>query len=105
MANIDIDIAGRRYSVACADGEEDHLRSVASLVDRRARDAAQALGSLTESRNLLYAALMLADDVKEARSGAGIAEPDPDPQVAEALEALASRIERIADRLEAEAQA
>ncbi len=104
MANIEIDIAGRRYSVACADGEEEHLRSVAALVDRRARDAAQALGSLTESRHLLYAALMLADDVKEARSGTGITEPDPDPAVAEALEGLAGRIEMLADRLEAEAR-
>ena len=105
MANIDIDIAGRRYSVACADGEEEHLRSVAALVDRRARDATQALGNLTEARHLLYAALLLADDVKEARSGAGIIEPDPDPAVAEALEGLAGRIEMLADRLEAEARA
>ena len=105
MANIDIDVIGRRYSVACADGEEDHLRSVAALVDRRARDAAQALGSLTESRNLLYAALLLADDVKEARSGAPMIEPDPDPKVAEALEGLAARIEKMADRLEAQAEA
>ena len=105
MATIDIDIAGRRYNVACANGEEEHLRSVAALVDRRARDAAEALGSLTEARHLLYAALLLADDVKEARTGAGISEPDPDPAVAEALEGLAGRIERLADRLEAEASA
>jgi cell division protein ZapA len=105
MANIDIDVAGRRYSVGCADGEEDHLRSVAQLVDRRARDAAEALGSLSESRHLLYAALMLADDVKEARAGNGPSEPDPDPQVAEALEALAGRIESLANRLEAQTEA
>jgi cell division protein ZapA len=105
MANIDIEIAGRRYNVACANGEEDHLRSVAALVDRRARDATQALGSLTEARHLLYAALLLADDVKEARAGSGLAEPDPDPEVAEALEGLAGRIEKLADRLEAQSAA
>ena len=105
MANIDIDVAGRRYSVACANGEEDHLRSVAALVDRRARDAAEALGSLSESRHLLYAALMLADDVKEARAGTGVTEPDPDPQVAEALEALAGQIEALAERLETRSNA
>jgi cell division protein ZapA len=100
MANIDIDIAGRRYNVACADGEEDHLRSVATLVDRRARDAAQALGSLTETRQLLFAALMIADDLKDARAGAGIPEPEPDPAVAEALERLAGRVESLAATLE-----
>lgn len=102
MANIDIEIAGRRYNVACADGEEEHLQSVAALVDRRARDAGQALGSLSEARHLLYAALLLADDLKEVRAGRGTVEPEPDPEVADALEGLATRVEALADRLEAQ---
>jgi cell division protein ZapA len=103
MANIDIEIAGRHYDVACRDGEEDHLRSVAALVNRRAHDAAQALGSLTETRQLLFAALLVADDLKEVRAGAGIPDPEPlppDPAVAEALERLAARVEKLADGLE-----
>ena len=103
MANIDIEVAGRRYSVACRDGEEDHLRSVAAEVDRRARDAAQALGGLTETRQLLFAALLIADDIKDIRAGAGSPDPQPlppDPAVAQALERLASRIESLADNLE-----
>ena len=103
MANIDIEIAGRRYNVACAEGEQDHLRSVAALVDRRAKDATQALGSLTETRQLLFAALLVADDLKEARSGAGIADPEPDPEVAQALEGLADRVEALAGRIESRA--
>ena len=101
MANIEIDIAGRRYNVACADGEEAHLRSVASMVDQRARDATQALGNLTEARHLLFAALLLADDLKEARSGGDPDQPTEDPALADALEALAGRVEALADRLEA----
>jgi cell division protein ZapA len=103
MATIDIEVAGRRYNVACRDGEEAHLHSVASMVDQRARDAALALGSLTETRQLLFAALLLADDIKELRAGAGIPEPPPpppDPAVAQALERLASRMEALADSLE-----
>ena len=103
MANIDIEVAGRRYSVACRDGEEEHLRSVAAEVDRRARDAAQALGGLTETRQLLFAALLIADDIKDIRAGAGIPDPQPlppDPAVAQTLERLASRIESLADNLE-----
>lgn len=106
MATIDIEVAGRRYAVACRDGEEAHLRAVASLVDKRARDAAQALGNLSESRQLLFAALMLADDVKEARGGGGpAASPAPDPAFAEAVEALAERIEQLAARFEERAAA
>jgi cell division protein ZapA len=103
MATIDIEVAGRRYNVACRDGEEAHLHSVATMVDQRARDAAEALGSLTETRQLLFAALLMADDIKEMRAGAGIPEPSPpppDPAVAQALERLAARMEALAESLE-----
>ncbi len=103
MANIDVDIAGRRYNVACRDGEEEHLRSLAAVVDRRAHDAAAALGGLTETRQLLFAALLIADDLKEVRAGMGLPDPaplPPDPAVAEALERLAGRMEKLADSLE-----
>ena len=103
MANVEVEVGGRRYTVACQDGEEDHLRSLAMTVDRRAHDALSALGSLTETRQLLFAALLIADDLKEVRAGAGIKEPEPlppDPAVAQALERLATRMEGLADRLE-----
>ena len=103
MANIDIEVAGRRYNVACRDGEEEHLHSVAAEVDRRAHDATAALGSLSETRQLLFAALLIADDIKELRAGAGIPDPvapPPDPAVAQALERLATRVESLADSLE-----
>ena len=98
MASVEVEIAARKYAVSCRDGEEDHLRSVAAIVDKRAQDAAAALGSLSEARQLLFASLLLADEIKELR--AGIAPAEPDPAVAEALDALATRIERLADRLE-----
>ena len=106
MANIGVEVAGRRYDVACRDGEEAHLRSLAAMVDKRAGDAAEALGNLTETRQLLFAALLIADDLKEACAGAGLPDPTPpppDPAVAEALERLAERIENLADRLERDA--
>jgi cell division protein ZapA len=103
MASVDIEVAGRKYNVACRNGEEAHLHAVAAMVDQRARDAAEALGSLGESRQLLFAALLMADDIKELRAGAGIADPPPpppDPAVAQALERLAARMEALADSLE-----
>jgi cell division protein ZapA len=106
MASIEVDVAGRRYDVACRDGEEAHLRSLAAIVDKRAKDAASALGGLTETRQLLFAALLIADDLKDVRAGAGLPDPTPpppDPAVAEALERLAERMEKLADRLEGEA--
>jgi cell division protein ZapA len=103
MASIDIDVAGRSYNVSCRDGEEDHLRSLAAIVNKRAEDAAEALGGLTEARQLLFAALLIADDLKDARAGAGLPDPTPpapDPAVAEALERIAGRLESLAATLE-----
>jgi cell division protein ZapA len=101
MASVEIEIAGRTYPVACRDGEEAHLRSLASLVDRKARDAMGALGSMGETRQFLFASLLLADELNEARGGNLPAyEPQPDPAVADALESLAGRMEKLAEQLE-----
>ena len=106
MASVDIEIAGRRYNVACRDGEEAHLRSVAAIVDQKAQDAAQALGSLAEARQLLFASLLLADELKELRAGGGggaaTAAAD-DPELGNSLERLAQRMESLAQRLEGRA--
>jgi cell division protein ZapA len=108
MANVEVEIAARRYTVTCRDGEEEHLRSVAAIVDGKAQDAEAAVGNLSEIRQLLFASLLLADEVKERRAGTPSAAapsapaPAPDPRVADGLERLAERIERLAERLEAE---
>ena len=100
MASVEIEIASRKYAIACRDGEEVHLRSVAAIVDRKAHDAEAALGSLGEARQLLFASLLLADELKEVRDGNAPAS-EADPAVAEALERLAERVESLAERLEA----
>ncbi len=105
MASVEIEIGGRRYTVSCRDGEEAHLQSAAGLVDRRARDATAALGPLSESRLLLFAALLLADDVKELQAGgAGPPSAGIDPVLVDAIEAIAGRVEALADRSEAAAR-
>ena len=98
MATVEIEVAARRYSIACRDGEEAHLKDVAALVDQKARDAAQALGGLSEARQLLYASLMLADELHDARAAAPAV---ADAYIAaDALERIADRVERLAARLE-----
>ena len=107
MANVDVQIGGRPYSIACRDGEEEHLRGLARTVDRKAADAAAAVGNMGEARHLLFASLLMADELMEVREGSGLAaEPAAaDPAVADALEQLADRVEQIAARLEQDAPA
>ena len=104
MATIEVSIASRRYSVACRDGEEEHLRSAAAIVDEKAKQAASALGSLPEARQLLFASLLLADELKDRPASGAAPAADAarqtDDVLASALDRLADRMEMLATRLE-----
>jgi len=107
---IDLNIAGRVYPVACRDGEEENLQAAARLVDSKSREAIAGLGTLSEARQFLFAALLLADQLIEDRPEAAAppAPPPPpavDPALARRAETLAERLETLAGRLEAEAAA
>ena len=99
MAQVDLFIAGRTYQIACRDGEEANLQAAARLVDAKSREALSGLGTLSETRQLLFASLLLADQIVEG--GGGIAAPPAaDPILAERVAGLAERLERLADSLE-----
>lgn len=102
MSNVTLQIGGRDYTVACAEGEETHVSMLGRLIDRKL--TAMGSGGQNEVRTLLFATLLLADELYEARNkaepGASAGEPASD-EVAEALEALAGRVENLAASLEA----
>ena len=106
-AFVDLTIAGRTYQVACREGEEENLRAAARLVDGKSREALAGLGTLSESRQFLFASLLLADQLIEKPDEGGspvAAQPTgPDPRIASRAEALANRLESLADTLEREA--
>lgn len=99
MAEIDVIIAGRPYKVACRDGEEESLRAAARLVDAKSREALAGLGTLSEARQLLFAGLLLADQLIEQRPEAA-AQANQDPELVGRAERLAQRLESLADHLE-----
>ena len=100
MAHVDLFIAGRSYQIACRDGEEENLKAAARLVDVKSREALSGLGTLSESRQLLFASLLLADQIMEG--GGGVVPEEPDPVVAERAALLADRLEALANSLENE---
>ena len=99
MAEVNLTIAGRSYQVGCRAGEEDNLVAAARMVDAKSREALSGLGTLSESRQLLFASLLLADQLLEKPGGAAAAMPI-DPELAPRIEALAARIESLARSLE-----
>jgi cell division protein ZapA len=103
VAEVDLTIAGRPYRVACRTGEEDNLRAAAALVDAKSREALAGLGTMSEARQLLFASLLLADQIVDNQPPQA-APAAPDPLVAKSAKALASRLETLADALESEGQ-
>ena len=103
MATVTVDINGRPYAVGCADGQEDRVRVLARQFDANVRTVAGDVGQVGDLRLFLMAALVLADELHEARlalnGGAPPASGDPEAGVAEALNAVAARLEKIAQDL------
>ena len=104
MSDVRLEVGGRRYTVACADGQEDSVRHLASMVDAKLAQMGSNLSN-NEAKNLLFAAILLADELDEAKKR--IAAPPPPPKaeidtssVAKKLESLADALENAASRLE-----
>lgn len=118
MAQVDVTINGRNYKVACDDGQETHLSKLGLYVDGRVKELSDAVGQIGDSRLLVMASLLIADELADAQRQAEEAEQakaaqdelatpsaDPDDSIdqealAQDIEAMAERIEGIADRLE-----
>ncbi len=100
MAEVELNIAGRSYRIACRDGEEANLRTAAGMVDQKSREALAGLGALSEARQLLFASLLLADQLIDKKSSQPAS---PDDRLSEQADAIAARLERLADALEREA--
>ncbi|AQR62616.1 cell division protein ZapA [Brevundimonas sp. LM2] len=104
MATVTVEINGRPYAVGCADGQEDRVRVLARQFDNHVRQVAADVGHVGDLRLFLMAALVLADELHEARLAVGGeitltasagAAPSAEAGVAEALNAVAARIEKI----------
>jgi cell division protein ZapA len=59
-------VNGRAYTVACDDGEEDHLKELAGIVDEKVRELLSSVGQVGDQRLLLMASLLMADELHEA---------------------------------------
>jgi cell division protein ZapA len=115
---VTVTINGRNYTVACGEGEEQHLLDLASYYDKQIRLLTEEVGQVGDTRLLLLGALMIADQlsdmvskVDELRSEvnrlkgerttfehrAGNAEL----RVSEVLDAASRRVAEIAERLQA----
>jgi cell division protein ZapA len=116
MAQVNVLINGKTYRMACDDGQEEHLANLAERLNRSIEQLRGRFGEIGDQRLTVMAAITLADQQAEAearlqRLEAERAEAEQvhgevqahqvaaESDLADALAALAERVERIAARM------
>ncbi|WP_285710407.1 cell division protein ZapA [Erythrobacter oryzae] len=94
MSTVTLSIGPKTYTVACADGQEAHIRALGAMIAEKYAQLGSARAPL-EAQNLLFAALFMADELDQAKKRvAEVTEPAPEPDTAE-LDAARETIARL----------
>ncbi len=114
MPLVNVMVNGKAYTLGCGDGEEQHLKELASLIDAKVREAQNMVGAqASETKLLLTAALLLADEhhdileklgataatagtLQGEREQLHLRAETAEAAAADALEAAAARVENLA---------
>lgn len=100
MGQINVDIGGRSYGLACRDGEEERLSRLASHLASKAAELEGSLGQMSEPRLLLMAGILVTDELYDLRETPGGAHATAEARVGDTLNRLADRLESLALSLE-----
>jgi len=115
---IKVRINDRDFNMACDEGQEDRLRELGQEVDLRIKDIKSKVGGqINESMLFVMASIMLADELSELKDGSaspaaipaaekeaqtegepviGFSQEEVDHQIANELEQVAERLEKLA---------
>ena len=66
MAEVAVEIAGKKYRMACEEGEEEHLLELASLLNARVEKFKGDFGEIGDARLTVMAAIAVVDELAEA---------------------------------------
>jgi cell division protein ZapA len=116
MGQVTVVIDGKSYRMACDDGQEGHLEGLAADFDGRVQQMRTSLGEIGDMRLIVMAAITTTDELIELKRRLALAEADVarhrseaasavgdevdrDRRTAEAVAAIAERVERIAKGL------
>lgn len=110
MAHVIVQVNGRPYTMQCPEGEEEHLRDLATLLDSEVQRVKTTVGNVGDIRMLVMAGLMVADRLSEAiqkiqsleEQVAGLrnAKTAAQREVAEVQSAFGERLAAASQRLE-----
>src|ERR1700722_17752262 len=111
MSQVSVTIDGSKYRLACNEGEEARLESLAGTIDEKIGEMRKTFGEIGDQRLVIMAALTLADSLTEAKDEAAAQRKrseDAEQRVhalASTLDKLGSRLESVAARLAGEVEA
>jgi cell division protein ZapA len=100
MAQVLVTIDNRKYRLACNEGEEARLESLAGVIDEKIGELRASFGEIGDQRLVVMAALTIADSLAEARDAATAERERAEAATARA-EAAASSIDQLSARIEA----
>jgi cell division protein ZapA len=106
MGQVTVAVNGRSFAITCDDGQEPRIRRLAQYVDAKVAEFVGSVGQVGETRLLLLAALLIADELSDAnealdqeRKRAQAADTERDA-AANSVHGTAKRVEAIAAQLE-----
>ena len=119
MAQVNLTVNGRVYRMACEDGEEEHVMQLGARFDAAVDELRGALGEIGDQRLMVMAGILMTDrlndaerrlkraeqdirDLKDSRTNSAMRIDSLEERFSESLENAAARIERIAQRLQAD---
>ena len=108
MGQVSVSVNNQRYTLACRDGEEDRLLSLARLVYGKVRMLTARLGQVGDTKLLLMAALLVADEMDDLRTQLGrikegkgyLSEGEAATRITKVLNEMADSAEVFASELE-----
>jgi cell division protein ZapA len=110
MAELNIQIKGRNYAIACDDGQEGRVAELSQYVDEKLKAIAAAGAGANESHLLVLTAIVMADEIFDLKAnsantnaapldGLKISETD-EKDIVEAIDMMAKRINSMAVNLQ-----
>jgi len=67
MAKVTVSVNGRAFTIGCEEGQQAYLRELAGKIDAHVRQLAEQAGQIGDLRLLLMAALIMTDELEEAK--------------------------------------
>lgn len=65
MGQVTVTVNGRNFTVACDNGQEDHVAELAAYLDHHVQQLSDSLGAVGDARLMMLAGIMVADELSD----------------------------------------